>query len=111
VGIRNFKPTLRKAAEWLEAIEAYLAMHAGVSPEAIDEFDRAYQAKRKAGDDSEPGDVLRRPIANNARSARRNAPRPVGYASCKSSPSLRERVPTPRSQSGGRRVRCSGSNY
>jgi hypothetical protein len=45
--------------------------------------------------------ILRRPIANNARSSRRNAPRPVGCASCSSSPSLRERVPTPRSQSGG----------
>jgi len=56
LGIRNFKPALRKAAEWLEAIEAYLAMHAGVSPEAVDEFDRAYQAKRKPGDDSESGD-------------------------------------------------------
>ena len=61
MGIRNFKPALRKAAEWLEAIEAYLAMHAGVSPEAVDEFDRAYQAKRKAGDDSEPGDDPKAP--------------------------------------------------
>jgi hypothetical protein len=41
VGIRNFKPTLHKAAERHEAIEAYLAIHAGVSPEAVDEFDRA----------------------------------------------------------------------
>ena len=39
-----------------EAIEAYLAIHAGVSPEAVDRFDRAYEAKRKAGDTSEPGD-------------------------------------------------------
>jgi hypothetical protein len=44
-----------------EAIEAYLAIHAGVSPEAVDRFDRAYEAKRKAGDDSEPGDDLRAP--------------------------------------------------
>jgi len=50
VGIRNFKPTLRKAAERHEAIEAYLAIHAGVSPEAVDEFDGAYEAKRKADD-------------------------------------------------------------
>jgi hypothetical protein len=32
-----------------EAIEAYLAIHAGVSPEAVDKFDRAYEANRKAG--------------------------------------------------------------
>ena len=37
-------------------IEAYLALHAGVSSEAVDRFDRAYEAKRKPGDDSEPGD-------------------------------------------------------
>jgi hypothetical protein len=39
-----------------EMIEAYLAIHAGVSPEAVDKFDRAYEAKRQKGDDSEPGD-------------------------------------------------------
>jgi hypothetical protein len=61
VGIRNFKPTLHKAAERHEAIEAYLAIHAGVSPEAVDEFDRAYEPKRKAGDDSEPGDDPKAP--------------------------------------------------
>jgi hypothetical protein len=44
-----------------EAIEAYLAIHAGVSPEAVDKFDRAYEAKRKPGDDSEPGDDPRAP--------------------------------------------------
>jgi hypothetical protein len=44
-----------------EAIEAYLAIHAGVSPEAVDRFDRAYGAKRKAGDYSEPGDDPRAP--------------------------------------------------
>jgi hypothetical protein len=44
-----------------EAIEAYLAMHAGVSPEAVDRFDRAYEAKRKPGDDSEAGDDPRAP--------------------------------------------------
>jgi hypothetical protein len=44
-----------------EMIEAYLAMHAGVSPEAVDRFDRAYEAKRKPGDDSEPGDDPRAP--------------------------------------------------
>jgi hypothetical protein len=44
-----------------EAIEAYLAVHAGVSPEAVDKFDKAYEAKRKVGDGSEPGDDPRAP--------------------------------------------------
>jgi hypothetical protein len=44
-----------------EAIEAYLAVHAGKSPAAVDRFDRAYEAKRKLGDDSEPGDDPRAP--------------------------------------------------
>jgi hypothetical protein len=44
-----------------EVIEAYLALHSGVSPEAVDKFDRAYEAKRKPGDDSEPGDDPRAP--------------------------------------------------
>jgi hypothetical protein len=44
-----------------EAIEAYLAVHAGISPAAVDKFDEAYEAKRKPGDDSEPGDDPRAP--------------------------------------------------
>jgi hypothetical protein len=44
-----------------EMIEAYLALHAGVTQEAVDKFDRAYEAKRKRGDDSEPGDDPRAP--------------------------------------------------
>jgi hypothetical protein len=44
-----------------EAIEAYLAIHAGVSPEAVDKFDRVYEAPRKRGDDSEPGDDSKAP--------------------------------------------------
>jgi len=44
-----------------ETIEAYLAIHAGVSPEGVDRFDKAYEARRKAGDDSEPGDDPRAP--------------------------------------------------
>jgi hypothetical protein len=44
-----------------EMIEAYLAIHAGVSPEAVDKFDRAYEGKRKRGDESEPGDDPRAP--------------------------------------------------
>jgi hypothetical protein len=70
LGIRNFKPTLRKAAERRKAIQAYLAIHAGVSPEAVDEFDRAYEAKRKAGDDSEPGDDLKAPPYRKQRQIR-----------------------------------------
>jgi hypothetical protein len=44
-----------------EMIEAYLAIHAGVSPKAVDRFDKAYEANRKPGDDSEPGDDPRAP--------------------------------------------------
>ena len=44
-----------------EMIEAYLAIHAGVSPAAVDRFDKAYEAKRKQGDDSEPGDDPKAP--------------------------------------------------
>jgi antirestriction protein len=44
-----------------EMIEAYLAIRAGVSPTAVDKFDEAYEAKRKPGDDSEPGDDPRAP--------------------------------------------------
>jgi hypothetical protein len=42
-------------------IEAYLTVHAGISPAAVDKFDKAYEAKRKRGDDSEPGDDPRAP--------------------------------------------------
>jgi hypothetical protein len=44
-----------------EMIEAYLAMHAGMSPETVDRFDKAYEAKRKPGNDSEPCDDPRAP--------------------------------------------------
>jgi hypothetical protein len=44
-----------------EAIEAYLAIHAGVSPEAVDKFYKAYEAHRKRGNDSEPGDDPKAP--------------------------------------------------
>jgi hypothetical protein len=44
-----------------EVIEAYLAIYAGVLPDAVDRFDKAYEAKRKPGDDSEPGDDPRAP--------------------------------------------------
>jgi hypothetical protein len=51
-------------------IEAYLAIRAGVSPTAVDKFDEAYEAKRKPGDDSEPGDDPRAPITASTRSRR-----------------------------------------
>jgi hypothetical protein len=44
-----------------ETIEAYLAVHAGISPAAVDKFDEAYEARRKKGDDSEPGDDPKAP--------------------------------------------------
>ena len=39
-----------------EAIEAYLCKQAGISQVAVDRFDRAYERRRKPGDDSEPGE-------------------------------------------------------
>jgi len=53
-----------------EAIEAYLAINAGVSSEAVDRFDRVYEAKRRPGDDSEPGDDPMAPY-HESMSARR----------------------------------------
>ena len=44
-----------------EMVEAYLALHAGVTQQAVDRFDKAYEANRKSGDDSEPGDDPRAP--------------------------------------------------
>jgi hypothetical protein len=44
-----------------EVIEAYLAVHAGISPAAVDKFDEAYEARRKPGDTSEPGDSANAP--------------------------------------------------
>ena len=44
-----------------EAIEACFAIHASVTPGAVDRFDRAYEAKSKSGDDSEPGDDSKAP--------------------------------------------------
>jgi len=38
-----------------EMIEAYLALHAGITQQAV-EFDKAYEAGRKPRGDSEPGD-------------------------------------------------------
>jgi hypothetical protein len=39
-----------------EAIEAFLCMKAGVSQDAVDQFDREYETNRSKDDDSEPGD-------------------------------------------------------
>jgi hypothetical protein len=44
-----------------ETIEVYLAIDAGVSPQAVDKFDRAYERRRKPGDGSEPGDDPKAP--------------------------------------------------
>jgi len=44
-----------------EAIEAVLCQHAGISPAAVDRFDKAYEARRKPGDLSGPGDDPRAP--------------------------------------------------
>jgi hypothetical protein len=38
-----------------EAIEAYLAVHAGISPAAVDKFDEAYESRRQKGDDKRAG--------------------------------------------------------
>ena len=39
-----------------ELVEASLVRARGIPIEAVDDFDVAYEAKRKAGDESEPGD-------------------------------------------------------
>ena len=44
-----------------EAIEAYLCKQAGISQAAADRFDQAYERRRKAGDESEPGDNRKAP--------------------------------------------------
>ena len=44
-----------------ELIEAMLCRQAGISERAVDAFDRHYEAHRKAGDQSEPGDDPRAP--------------------------------------------------
>ena len=44
-----------------ELIEAMLCRQAGVDERAVDAFDRSYEAHRKAGDQSEPGDDPRAP--------------------------------------------------
>ncbi len=51
--------------EWLlwhhELDEAMLCTHKGVTVEQVDEFDKQYEAKRKPGDNSEPGDQTEAP--------------------------------------------------
>ena len=44
-----------------EAIEAYLCKQAGISQVAVDRFDRAYERRRKPGDEREPGDNPKAP--------------------------------------------------
>jgi hypothetical protein len=45
-----------------ELIEQVLSEQAGITNEQIDAFDFAYEAKRQAGDDSEPGDSIDCPV-------------------------------------------------
>lgn len=44
-----------------ELLEAYLCRKRGISQAAVDAFDIAYEAKRPAGDNSEPGDDPKAP--------------------------------------------------
>ncbi len=44
-----------------ELIEAVLCKHAGISEQAVTDFDVEFEKNRKPGDDSEPGDDPRAP--------------------------------------------------
>jgi hypothetical protein len=44
-----------------EAVEVLMCKQNGVSQEAVDEFDMAYEKARKEGDESEPGDDAKAP--------------------------------------------------
>jgi hypothetical protein len=44
-----------------ELVEALICKHAGVTTEQVDEFDMNFEATRKDGDDSEPGDDPKAP--------------------------------------------------
>lgn len=47
-----------------ELVEMLLVLARSISLEAIDKFDKEYEAKRKAGDTSEPGDSPNAPYKN-----------------------------------------------
>lgn len=44
-----------------ELVELLLCEHRGISQAAVDKFDKDYEANRKPGDDSEPGDDPKAP--------------------------------------------------
>ena len=44
-----------------ELVEALLCRHRGITTEAVDEFDKAFEASRLPGDESEPGDHVDAP--------------------------------------------------
>jgi hypothetical protein len=44
-----------------ELVEVLLCLHKGVSQKSVDKFDMKYEAARKRGDESEPGDDPRAP--------------------------------------------------
>lgn len=44
-----------------EVVEAYLCLKHGITQDQVDEFDMVYEANRKEGDTTEPGDSLDAP--------------------------------------------------
>jgi hypothetical protein len=44
-----------------ELVEVFLCRYSGVGQKQVDRFDIAYEKKRKAGDESEPGDSPKAP--------------------------------------------------
>lgn len=62
----NLKISVSKLSDWRhemlvavhELCETLMCIDAGVSQEAVDEFDMRFEKNRKPGDDSEPGDYL-----------------------------------------------------
>jgi hypothetical protein len=52
-----------------ELVEAVLCKEAGVSQQAVDAFDMAYERNRKSGDVSEPGDDPRAPYHHQHQAA------------------------------------------
>lgn len=52
-----------------EVIEAMLCKHDGVTQQQVDEFDMNFEANRKDGDESEPGDDAKAPYCRQHRIA------------------------------------------
>lgn len=44
-----------------ELVEVLICKHRGVSQKSVDKFDKAFEANRKPGDESEPGDDPKAP--------------------------------------------------